>query len=95
MVVTTREIVGKYQRFDGTRFLYVRFQVLTEPDGMQRRVVSLEWIDVSEVRTTSTIVLMMEAVRTTETSIYAETTRPYIPECPNLDIFFSFRTKLI
>jgi hypothetical protein len=53
MVVTAREIVGKYQRFDGTLCLDVRFQVLTEPDGMQRRVVSLEWIDVSEVRTTS------------------------------------------
>jgi hypothetical protein len=48
---------------------------------MQRRVVSLEWTDVSVVPTASIIVLMMETVRTSETSVNTnEITRRYIPE---------------
>jgi hypothetical protein len=49
---------------------------------MKRRVVTLKWADVSEVRTASIIIaLMMEAVRTSETSIHFNvTTRRYIPE---------------
>jgi hypothetical protein len=49
-----------------------------------RRVVSLQETDISEVRTASiirVIILMMEAVRTSETSVYSnETARRYIPE---------------
>jgi hypothetical protein len=55
---------------------------------MQRRVVS-EYTDVSEVRIASIIreiiVLMMETVRTSETSVYSETTWRYIPEDSKLD----------
>jgi hypothetical protein len=41
--------------------------------------------DVSEVRTSSIIMAMMEAVRTSETSAYSnETTRRYIPEGSHL-----------
>jgi hypothetical protein len=51
---------------------------------MQRHVVSLKWTDVSEVRTASiirVIALMMEAVRTSYTSVYFNvTTRRYIPQ---------------
>jgi UDP-N-acetylglucosamine enolpyruvyl transferase len=45
---------------------FVRYQVLTaanmklESSGTKRRVVTLEWTDVSEVRTLSIIDLMME-----------------------------------
>jgi hypothetical protein len=47
--------------------------------------------DVSEVRTNyiiRMITLMMEAERTSETSVYPETTRHYIPGGSNLHIFF-------
>jgi len=47
-------------------------------------IVLLEHADVSEVRTVPMIVVM-EAVRTSETSVYSnETTRRYIPEGSNL-----------
>jgi hypothetical protein len=51
---------------------------------MHRRVVSLKQTDVSEVHTAPIIALMMEAVRTSETSVYNETTRRYIPESCHL-----------
>jgi hypothetical protein len=55
---------------------------------MQRRVVTLKWTDVSEVRTASIIRVvnsfndvMMEAVRTSETTVnFNVTTQRYIPE---------------
>jgi hypothetical protein len=79
--------------FCKTELLSVRFQVLTTA-SMKFRVFwdvapcSLFRTDVSEVRTASiisamveaVIALMMEAVRTCETSVHtAETTRHYIP----------------
>jgi hypothetical protein len=52
-----------------------------ESSGIYRSVVSLEYTDVSEVLTASIITLKMEAVRTSETSVYSnETTRRYISE---------------
>jgi hypothetical protein len=51
-----------------------------QPSGIQHRVVSLKQTDVSEVGTAS-IITLMEAVRTSETSVnYNMTTRRYIPE---------------
>jgi hypothetical protein len=48
---------------------------------MQRRVVTLKLTDVSEVRIAAVIRAMMEAVRTSETSVnFNVTTRRYIPE---------------
>jgi hypothetical protein len=48
---------------------------------MQRHVVTLKLTDVSEVCTASIIALIMEAVRTSETSVnFNVTTRRYIPE---------------
>jgi hypothetical protein len=51
---------------------------------MQRRVVTLKWADVSKVLTASlikAIALMMEAVRTSETSVhFKKPTRRYISE---------------
>jgi hypothetical protein len=45
--------------------------------------------DVSEVRTASIIALMMEAVRTSETSVNTYlTTRQYIPEDSKLQFLF-------
>jgi len=62
------------------------FQVLTvmsmqkQLSGIWRRVVSLKYTDVSELRTAS-IITLMGTVRTSETSVYFnETTRLYIPE---------------
>jgi hypothetical protein len=52
-------------------------------DGIQRHVVSLKYADISEVHTASIIsaILMMEAVRTSETSVYFnETTRRCVLE---------------
>jgi hypothetical protein len=55
-----------------------------ESSGMWRRVFTLKWTYVSEVRTASiftAIVMMMEAVRISETSVHFNvTTRRYIPE---------------
>jgi hypothetical protein len=48
------------------------------------RVFSLEYTDVSEVRNVSIITVMMEAVRTSETSVYSKATRRYIPEGSHL-----------
>jgi hypothetical protein len=49
--------------------------------GIQHRVVSLKQNDVSQVHTASVMVLVMEAVRISETSVYfKETTRRCIPE---------------
>jgi hypothetical protein len=45
--------------------------------GMRRREVSWKQTDVSEVRTVS---VLIEALRTSETSIYFHTTWHYIPE---------------
>jgi hypothetical protein len=42
-----------------------------KPSGTQRRLASLEKTDVSEVRTASIVALLMEAVRTFETSVYS------------------------
>jgi hypothetical protein len=54
------------------------------PSGIQSRVLS-EYTDVSEVSTAFiTVTLIMEAVRTSETSVYSETTRCYIPERSHL-----------
>jgi hypothetical protein len=54
------------------------------PSGIQGRVVS-EYTDVSEVRTAFiTVTPIMEAVRTSETLVYSETTRCYIPERSHL-----------
>jgi hypothetical protein len=54
---------------------------------MQRHVVSLKQTDVSEVRTVSTITVMMEAVRNSETLVYFnETTQSYIPGGCHLQI---------
>jgi hypothetical protein len=48
---------------------------------MWRRVVSWKKADVSDMRTASIIALMMEAVRTFETSVHFNvTTRRYMPE---------------
>jgi len=48
---------------------------------MQSRVVTLKWTDVSEVRTAFIIAVVMEAVRTSETSArFNVTTRRYITE---------------
>jgi hypothetical protein len=54
---------------------------------MQCHAVSLEKIDVSEVRTASIFAIMMEAVRTSEMSVYFETTLRYIPEESKLPFF--------
>jgi hypothetical protein len=43
---------------------------------MLYRLVKLKLIDVSEVRTASIITLMMEAIRTSETSVNFNFTRP-------------------
>jgi hypothetical protein len=55
---------------------------------MLRRVVSLEYTDVSELRTASIIrviiALMLEAVHASETSVYSEITRRYIREGSNI-----------
>jgi hypothetical protein len=52
--------------------------------------VLLKHTDVSEVHTASTIALMVEAVRTSETSVYfSENTRQYIPEGYRLRIWLS------
>jgi hypothetical protein len=54
-----------------------------EDDSLEgyRRAVLLKQTDVSEVFTASIITQMMEAVRTSETSVcFHETTRPYTPE---------------
>jgi hypothetical protein len=49
--------------------------------GYSARVVSLKYTDVSEVRTASIIRVVMEAVRTSETSVNSnETTQRCIPE---------------
>jgi hypothetical protein len=48
-------------------------------------VVSLEYIDVSEVRAASIVRDMMETVSTSETLVYSnETTLRYIPEDLNI-----------
>jgi hypothetical protein len=48
---------------------------------MYRRIVTLKFTDVSEVWTASIMRAMMEAVRTTETTVnFNVTTRRYIPE---------------
>jgi hypothetical protein len=48
---------------------------------MHHRAVTLKWIDVSEVRIYSIIRAMMDAVRTSETSVYLNVTaRRCIPE---------------
>jgi hypothetical protein len=53
---------------------------------MLRRVVTLKWTDVSEVRTASIIALMMEAVSTSETLDHFDvTTRRYIQEDSKLN----------
>jgi hypothetical protein len=50
-----------------------------------RRVVSLEETDASEMRTSSIIALIMEAARTSETSVYFnDITRRYNPQGSNL-----------
>jgi hypothetical protein len=55
----------------------VKFRVFSDV----RRVVTLKLTDVSEMRTSSIIALMMEAVRTSETSVsFNVSTRRYIPE---------------
>jgi hypothetical protein len=74
----------------------VRFQTVTvtsikvKPCEIYRRVVSLEYTDVSDVRTASVIrvsTVMMEAICTFETSVYSNgTTRHYIPEGSYLQI---------
>jgi hypothetical protein len=49
------------------------------------RVVTLKFTDISKVRTTSIIALMMEAVCTSETLVnFNMTTRRYIPEDSNV-----------
>jgi hypothetical protein len=54
---------------------------------MQRRVVTLKCTDVSEVHIASIIRPVLEAVHTSETSVYSnETTRRYIPEGSKLRI---------
>jgi hypothetical protein len=56
-----------------------------------RRVASLELTDVSEMRTSSTITLMIEVVRTSEIPFYYnEATRRYIAEGSHLH----FHSKL-
>jgi hypothetical protein len=59
---------------------------------MYRLIVSLAWTDVTEVRTASIFrAMMMEAVRTSETSVHSnETTLRHIPEdCKlNTHVFF-------
>jgi hypothetical protein len=44
-----------------------------------------KYTDVSEVLNAFIVALMMEAVHTSETLVYSETTRRYIPESSNLD----------
>jgi hypothetical protein len=57
---------------------------ILEPSGMKRHV-DLEQTDVSEVRTASIIKAIMEAVCTSQTSVYSnETTRRYFPEGSNI-----------
>jgi hypothetical protein len=52
--------------------------------------VLLKYTDVSEVHTASTIALMMEEIRTSETSVYfSENTLQYIPEGCRLRIWLS------
>jgi hypothetical protein len=51
---------------------------------MYSRVVTVKLTDISEVRTASITVLMMEAVRSSETSAHFVTTRRYIPEYSKL-----------
>jgi hypothetical protein len=52
---------------------------------MYCRVVTLKWTDVSEVRTASITRAMMEAERTSQTSVHFNvTTQRYIPEDPKL-----------
>jgi hypothetical protein len=54
---------------------------------LQRHEVTLKWIGVSDVHIASIIRPVMEAVRTSETSVYSnETTRRYIPEGSKLRI---------
>jgi hypothetical protein len=57
----------------------VRGPYFTQPcPRTYNRAVSLKWIDVSEMRTSSTIALTMEELRTSETTVYFnETTRRY------------------
>jgi hypothetical protein len=61
-------------------------------DVLQCSFIGVE-TDVSGVRTASIIrvtngfiTLMMEVIRTSETSVYSETTRHYIPECSHLPL---------
>jgi hypothetical protein len=55
----------------------------------------LEQTDVSEIRTASTISLMMEAVHNSETSVYfKETTWRYIPEASIFMITAAFAETL-
>jgi hypothetical protein len=54
---------------------------------MQFHAVSLDKMDVSEVRTASIIAIMLETVRTSETSVYFEITLRYIPEDSKLPFF--------
>jgi hypothetical protein len=71
----------------------VKFQVLTVAsmkliafrDIVPRSLVVVA--DLSEVRTASIIAIMMEAVRTSETSVYYESTRRCIPEGYHLQRF--------
>jgi hypothetical protein len=61
---------------------------------MKRRVITLTLADVSEVRIASIIIimiLMMEEVRTSETSVnFNVITRRYISEDSKRQFFFSF-----
>jgi hypothetical protein len=68
------------------------FGMKLESSGMQRRVATLTWTNVSGVHTAYIITLMMEAVRTSETSVhFNETTPPYMPADFNF-IFAAVRT---
>jgi hypothetical protein len=75
--------------------LQARLQLLSQPDsspfdaltccsessGMYCRVLNWMWTDVSEIRAGSIIALVMEASRTSETSVDIQLrTRQYIPE---------------
>jgi len=65
--------------------VYVYGRIILKWTWQQRRVVSLKYTDVSEMRTTSIIKAIIKAVCISETSVYSnETTRSYIPEDFNL-----------
>jgi hypothetical protein len=62
---------------------------------MYSRVVSLEQTHDSEVSPATIIRAMMtEAVRTSDTSVYSETTLRYISEGYNLPLFFIYNLIL-